>query len=162
MGMSLSDFPKSNQYRPFPRMHVQDIARQLLSSVAFLHKHDIAHTDNKPDNILIVDDAYREIPLTKDTDIVETAATRDKERVTVEKRTCRVLRKTEIRLIDFGLAMFMKGEKQMRRIQARRYRAPEVALGLPWSMPVDIFAVATVIGELRFGRLSRAASSCVH
>lgn len=83
-----------------------------------------------------------------------------------------MLRRTNIQLIDFGLAMFMKDSdgKQTRKIQARRYRAPEVALGLSsfirvpkqsvltsligleWTKAVDVFGAAAIIGELRFGK----------
>lgn len=44
----------------------EDIARQLLDGIAFLHKHKVVHRDLKPGNILIVKDGNKIIPLITD------------------------------------------------------------------------------------------------
>ena len=58
LGLSLYDFLRVNQYRPFMVDVVRDFGRQLLESVAYLHGLDLIHTDLKPENILLaaVDD----------------------------------------------------------------------------------------------------------
>ena len=55
LGPSLFDFLRRNKYRPFPVGMVQDFARQLLESVAYLHELALVHTDLKPENILLVE-----------------------------------------------------------------------------------------------------------
>jgi len=44
----------------------EDIARQLLNGIDFLHKHKVVHRDLKPGNILIVKDGNKIIPLITD------------------------------------------------------------------------------------------------
>ena len=58
LGLSLYDFLRVNQYRPFKMDVVREFGRQLLESVAYLHSLDLIHTDLKPENILLaaVDD----------------------------------------------------------------------------------------------------------
>ena len=58
LGLSLYDFLRVNQYRPFKIDVVRDFGRQLLESVAYLHSLQLIHTDLKPENILlaVVDD----------------------------------------------------------------------------------------------------------
>lgn len=59
LGMCVYDFLKENEFAPFPRHHIQDFARQLLGSVAFLHDLRLIHTDLKPENILLVHNDYK-------------------------------------------------------------------------------------------------------
>ena len=53
LGMSLYDFLKGHDYRPFPMFCVRDFARQLLKTLDFLHGFGLIHTDLKPENILL-------------------------------------------------------------------------------------------------------------
>lgn len=53
LGLSLYDFLRVNQYRPFKINVVRDFGRQLLESVAYLHSLQLIHTDLKPENILL-------------------------------------------------------------------------------------------------------------
>lgn len=75
--MCIYDFLKENDFKPFPRAHIQLFAKQLLSSVAcefittsfcirlvtdpglVLHDLHLVHTDLKPENILLVDSDAR-------------------------------------------------------------------------------------------------------
>ncbi|RKP06349.1 kinase-like domain-containing protein [Thamnocephalis sphaerospora] len=57
LGQSVFDFMKSNHFAPFPAEHIQQLAQQLITSVAFLHRIGLVHTDLKPENILLVNDA---------------------------------------------------------------------------------------------------------
>ncbi|KAI8367960.1 kinase-like domain-containing protein [Choanephora cucurbitarum] len=54
LGQSVFDYLKSNQFKPFPQSQIQQLAKQLLTSVAFLHELKLIHTDLKPENILLV------------------------------------------------------------------------------------------------------------
>ncbi|KAG0204773.1 dual specificity protein kinase kns1 [Mortierella sp. GBA30] len=62
LGQSIYDWLKDNAFCPFPANHVQQFARQLLTSVAFLHRMRLIHTDLKPENILLVNGDYRQVP----------------------------------------------------------------------------------------------------
>lgn len=53
LGLSLYDFLRVNQYRPFKVDVVRDFGKQLLESVAYLHSLQLIHTDLKPENILL-------------------------------------------------------------------------------------------------------------
>jgi serine/threonine protein kinase len=43
-GQSVFDFLKSNGFVPFPSSHIQKFAKQLFTSVAFLHDLNLIHT----------------------------------------------------------------------------------------------------------------------
>ncbi|KAG5986099.1 hypothetical protein E4U43_005667, partial [Claviceps pusilla] len=143
LGQSVFDFLKGNGFVPFPNSQIQNFARQLFTSVAFLHDLNLIHTDLKPENILLADDAYqtftynRKIPSSSNT-INRQASQR------------RVLLNTEIRLIDFGSATF-QDEYHSSVVSTRHYRAPEIILGLGWSFPCDIWSIGCILVEFFTG-----------
>ncbi|KAI9266046.1 kinase-like domain-containing protein [Sporodiniella umbellata] len=59
--------------------------------------------------------------------------------------------KSKIRLIDFGTACFDQ-KTVFTYIQSRFYRAPEVIVGSPYGLPIDIWSTGCVIAELLIGR----------
>ncbi|KAI0077893.1 CMGC/CLK protein kinase [Panus rudis PR-1116 ss-1] len=138
LGMCVYDFLKENEFAPFPRHHIQSFARQLLGSVAFLHELHLIHTDLKPENILLVNNEYDyvHIPISSK----RNAPTRPK----------RILRDTDIRLIDFGSATFEE-EYHSSVVSTRHYRAPEIILGLGWSYPCDAFSLGCILVEFYTG-----------
>ncbi|EHY56886.1 serine threonine protein kinase CMGC group [Exophiala dermatitidis] len=143
LGQSVFDFLKGNGFVPFPSSQIQSFARQLFTSVAFLHDLNLIHTDLKPENILLVHNAYqtftynRTIPSSSHT----TART---------ARQRRVLLDSEIRLIDFGSATF-DDEYHSSVVSTRHYRAPEIILQLGWSFPCDIWSIGCIIVEFFTG-----------
>jgi tRNA A-37 threonylcarbamoyl transferase component Bud32 len=116
LGPSLYDFLKRQKYRPFPLMVVRDFAKQLLETLEFLHSFRLIHTDLKPENVLLMNG--REVSY-KGHSIPE----------------C-----TRIKVIDFGGATY-DNEKKSSVVNTRQYRAPEVILGVGWSMPSDLWSV---------------------
>lgn len=116
LGPSLYDFQKRQKYRPFPLMCVRDFAKQLLETLEFLHSFRLIHTDLKPENILLLND--RE--------------------VNYKGRT--IPESTRIKVIDFGGATY-DNEKKSSVVNTRQYRAPEVILGVGWSMPSDLWSI---------------------
>ncbi|CCO28951.1 dual-specificity kinase [Rhizoctonia solani AG-1 IB] len=136
LGQCLYDFLKENQFTPFPRRHIQDFARSLLDSVAFLHDLQLIHTDLKPENILLVDSSYDSRPMPAG------LGRRGQSR--------HILRNTSIRLIDFGSATF-SDEYHSTVVCTRHYRAPEIILGLGWSFPCDAFSLGCILVELYTG-----------
>ena len=99
-------------------------AQQLCSSLHELSQKDLSiiHCDLKPENILLINP-----------------------------------KRSEIKLIDFGsschlgnitnathsLFMTHLGEKIYSYLQSRFYRSPEVLLGLPYDMNIDMWSLGT-------------------
>ena len=125
-GQSVFDFLKDNNYTPYPIEHVRQIAYELCLSVSFLHANRLTHTDLKPENILFYNSDY------------------SRDYITEEDRQCgkkaRVLKNSEIRLIDFGSTTF-DHEHHSTIVQTRHYRAPEVVmeLGMRNIFPSEMF-----------------------
>ncbi|KAI8063492.1 kinase-like domain-containing protein [Gongronella butleri] len=126
LGQSVFDFLKSNEFKPFPSHQIQQFAKQLLTSVAFLHDLNLIHTDLKPENILLVNPVCH-----------------------MDNKS-RVLDNTEIRLIDFGSATFER-DFHAGVVCTRHYRAPEIILGSGWSYPCDIWSIGCILVELFTG-----------
>ncbi|KAF8534073.1 kinase-like domain-containing protein [Trichophaea hybrida] len=143
LGMSVFDFLKGNSFSPFPSSHIQNFARQLLTSVAFLHDLNLIHTDLKPENILLVNNGYHTYSYNRPIPSSSTQTTR-------QGRTRRVLLDTDIRLIDFGSATF-DDEYHSSVVSTRHYRAPEIILGLGWSFPCDIWSIGCILVEFFTG-----------
>ncbi|KAK7454475.1 serine threonine protein kinase CMGC group [Stygiomarasmius scandens] len=137
-GMCVYDFLKENDFAPFPRQQIQSFARQLLGSVAFLHRESLIHTDLKPENILLVHNDYKVVH-------VPVPGKRN-----ATPRTKRILQSTDIRLIDFGSATFEK-EYHSQVVSTRHYRAPEIILGLGWSFPCDAYSLGCILVEFYTG-----------
>ncbi|KAI9781572.1 MAG: dual specificity protein kinase kns1 [Peltula sp. TS41687] len=143
LGQSVFDFLKSNAFVPFPNSHIQSFARQLFTSVAFLHDLNLIHTDLKPENILLVDSSYQTFTYNRQIPSSSTTVARS-------SRHRRVLLDTEIRLIDFGSATF-EDEYHSSVVSTRHYRAPEIILGLGWSYPCDIWSIGCILVEFFTG-----------
>ena len=132
LGASVFDFMKDNAFHPYPLDQVRHIAYQLCYAVDFLHrKVKLTHTDLKPENILFVDSDY---------DV------RCDSRGNVFKR----VRRTDVRLIDFGSATFVD-EHHSTVVSTRHYRAPEVILELGWHHPCDVWSIGCIVFELHQG-----------
>lgn len=55
-----------------------------------------------------------------------------------------------IKVTDFGSACFTNST-MFQYLQSRYYRAPEVILGLPYSMEIDVWSIGCIAAELFFG-----------
>lgn len=58
--------------------------------------------------------------------------------------------KSGIKIIDFGSSCF-ENEKLYTYIQSRFYRAPEIILGLPYTMAIDMWSFGCILVELHSG-----------
>ncbi|KAK4934317.1 hypothetical protein LTR28_010715, partial [Elasticomyces elasticus] len=143
LGQSVFDFLKSNQFVPFPSSHIQGFARQLFTSVAFLHDLNLIHTDLKPENILLVSNAYQTFTYNRTIPSSSTTTSRT-------SKYRKVLLDPEIRLIDFGSATF-DDEYHSTVVSTRHYRAPEIILNLGWSFPCDIWSIGCILVEFFTG-----------
>lgn len=126
LGLSVFDFMKANNYKPYPMDQARYIAYQLCYAVKFMHDNQLTHTDLKPEvssclpfqyftlnfqNILFVNSDY---------DIIET---NDR-----KKSKYKRVKNAAVRLIDLGSATF-DHEHHSAIVSTRHYRAPEVILG---------------------------------
>jgi dual specificity tyrosine-phosphorylation-regulated kinase 2/3/4 len=59
-------------------------------------------------------------------------------------------KRTNIKLIDLGSACYEE-QKLYSYIQSRFYRAPEVILGVPYTMAIDVWSLGCVLVELFLG-----------
>ena len=55
--------------------------------------------------------------------------------------------KSVIKVIDFGAACLLN-ERVYTYIQSRFYRAPEVILGIPYTMAIDMWSLGCILAEL--------------
>lgn len=162
-GENLHTVISSNPMSPLPKHQLQRIARQLLSGIAcklvfslstpcgclltLLHLgfHDlgIVHTDLKPSNIVLVTGASRHL---KNLDYDQAS-----EHYQKRGHYRHVLFKAEIRIIDFGVAIF-NDESHHPGVTTTPYRAPEITMLLDWSYPCDIWSIACTLVELFTGK----------
>ena len=132
LGPSLYDYLKQHNYCGFPMPCVRDFSRQLLEALDFMHSFGLIHTDLKPENILLLN--YREVPFKW------------------HGRTYMIPECTKVKVIDFGGATY-DNEKKSTVVNTRQYRAPEVIIGLGWSMPSDLWSAGCILVELYLGKL---------
>ncbi|XP_015180972.1 PREDICTED: dual specificity protein kinase CLK3 isoform X2 [Polistes dominula] len=132
LGLSVFDFLRDNNYQPYPLEHVRHMGYQLCYAVKFLHDNKLTHTDLKPENILFVDSDYDSTYNNK------------------KRKDVRRVKRTDIRLIDFGSATF-DHEHHSTIVSTRHYRAPEVILELGWSQPCDVWSIGCILFELYLG-----------
>lgn len=92
------------------------------------------HTDLKPENILLVNSDY------------DWQATSRR----ANARRKKVLKDTDIRLIDFGSATF-NDEYHSQVVSTRHYRAPEIILNMGWSFPCDAWSIGCILIEFYTG-----------
>ncbi|KAK9460164.1 kinase-like domain-containing protein, partial [Lipomyces oligophaga] len=57
---------------------------------------------------------------------------------------------SEIKMIDFGSSCLEK-ERMFTYIQSRFYRSPEVMLGIPYGLPIDMWSFGCILAELQIG-----------
>jgi dual specificity tyrosine-phosphorylation-regulated kinase 2/3/4 len=58
--------------------------------------------------------------------------------------------KSGIKIIDYGSSCFL-GQRIYTYIQSRFYRAPEIILGIPYTMAIDMWSFGCIIAELYTG-----------
>ncbi|OMJ26468.1 Serine/threonine-protein kinase AFC1 [Smittium culicis] len=151
LGPSVFDFLKYNEFRPFSLAQVQSFTSQLLKSVAYCHHLRMIHTDLKPENILLLSSEYSLADFG-----IKTSSNSSKNGENLDETPniikTKVLKSTDIKLIDFGSTTF-EDEYHSSVVSTRHYRAPEIILELGWTFPCDIWSIACVIIELLTGEV---------
>ncbi|XP_077454258.1 homeodomain-interacting protein kinase 3-like [Stigmatopora argus] len=57
----------------------------------------------------------------------------------------------KVKIIDFGLVQHVSETNQGRHFQNRRYRAPEIILGFPYTEAIDVWSLGCISAELFLG-----------
>ena len=144
LGLSVFDFMKMNDYRPYPMDQARYIAYQLVHAVKFLHDNRLTHTDLKPENILFLNSEHVTVPQPGGGGGDDVGAGR-------RRKPMRMVKDATVRLIDLGSATF-DHEHHSTIVSTRHYRAPEVILELGWSQPCDVWSIGCIMFELYTGQ----------
>ncbi|GAB7349246.1 hypothetical protein MBLNU459_g8404t2 [Dothideomycetes sp. NU459] len=144
-GASIASQTTAGNIPRLPYHITQQVMKQLLEALDFLHDCGIIHTDISPSNILI--------ELT-DPERAAEAATRTGDSRSILKSTPLVTteEKISIRLNDFGIACWVD-RHLTDRIQPAFLRAPEINLEAPWDASVDIYNLGCLAFQLITGDL---------
>ena len=142
LGLSLYHYIKLNNFMGFNIVQIQQIAKQLLEGVDFIHRNNIIHTDLKPENILFVNSDYKkilELPINIRNDKINNLFYNN-------------IKCCDIKIIDFGSALDDTEEECYGIINTRQYRAPEVILQCcPINNKTDIWSIGCILYELYTG-----------
>ncbi|KAI8819736.1 kinase-like domain-containing protein [Fimicolochytrium jonesii] len=133
LSQSVFDFLKDTGFVPFPILHTRDFGWQILEAVAFLHSLELIHTDLKPENLMLENNATKIVPGPRR-----------------NSKPRRELVTTRLRLIDFGSAIF-EDDYHSSVVSTRHYRAPEIILSTGWSYPCDMWSVGCILVEFCTG-----------
>jgi len=153
-GLMLGAGPK---HRGLLMTDIRDVTRRLLEGLRFMHSAGFAHTDLKCTNVMLRDSAFE----------LEAHPRADPGSGEVVARPSR--RPCEAVLIDFGMAMVPPkgslgtGPREGFRVGARHLRAPEVVLGMEWTVVIDLWSLGTLLYSLYTGdRLFRVHEDVEH
>ena len=138
LGISLYDFCRKTNYRPWKHSAVAVVTADVLSALACLHEISCVHTDVKLENVLF------ENPSDFDSSLIRSWSFR-------------------VKIIDFGGAVFLKhGQPGTGIINTRQYRSPEVLLNRGWGTSSDVWSLGCLVAELFAGELLFQTHSDLH
>lgn len=180
---SLYDIIKCGRYsKGLPLNIVKKITLQLLEAMDIINsKHEILHTDIKPDNVLVcgvsnrINEMITEVQNNKnlmsltrkfkpsnsikssikkcvnDLSFATIKKKYAKGKTNVETISDQYINNITTRLSDFGNCRDINYARY--DIQTRYYRAPEIMLGYKYNLTCDMWSVGCMIYELLFGEI---------
>jgi len=127
LGINLYEWIKNGGFRGVTVSMIRHITKEILISLEVLEQKKIVHCDLKPENILLRDPMQ----------IKPSLSSSD-------------LDKIGIKVIDFGSSCY-EDERIYTYVQSRFYRSPEVILGIPYNMSIDMWSLGCILAELYTG-----------
>ncbi|KAL6590446.1 kinase-like protein [Neocallimastix californiae] len=127
LGINLYEWIKNGGFRGVTISMIRHITKEVLTSLEVLEQKKIVHCDLKPENILLRDPMQ----------IKPSLSSSD-------------LDKIGIKVIDFGSSCY-ENERIYTYVQSRFYRSPEVILGIPYNMSIDMWSLGCILAELYTG-----------
>uniref|UniRef100_A0A4W3IQD7 Protein kinase domain-containing protein n=1 Tax=Callorhinchus milii TaxID=7868 RepID=A0A4W3IQD7_CALMI len=121
---NLFEFQKDHNFAPIPVRHIRTISKQVLTALQKLKELSIAHTDIKPENIMLVNHSRYPFKVK----LIDFGSA--------------------MPLPSFYASL---NEYTFPKIKSRFYRAPEILLGLPFCEQMDMWSFGCVIVELHLG-----------
>ncbi|PVU92871.1 hypothetical protein BB561_003572 [Smittium simulii] len=147
LSINLYEWLKANYFIGTPQILLRSFTRQILSAIILLGNNHIIHCDLKPENILLT----KLPPLPPSKKGMPTSHSRS-----VHPMAPKILPQDmergyyQLKIIDFGSSCF-EHDRVYTYIQSRFYRSPEVILGLPYGLPIDMWSLGCIIYELLTG-----------
>lgn len=177
-GMSLYDAFLSRKFAPYSISTVRQIMYKLASGLQIIHKTGFVHTDIKLENILLPPnfdlDQYNENNSSNNSihqsdpssdDFISRRSSSsnvnigisidcgqniDKSQNDENLDRKSYLNQIDARLIDFG-SLQSATSWHANLVTTRRYRAPEIMMGLRWGKECDIWSLGCILIELATG-----------
>ncbi|KAG9010783.1 hypothetical protein FRB94_009864 [Tulasnella sp. JGI-2019a] len=161
LGSDLQSLQRAQPSRRFTLTTTKRTVKQVLLSLDYVHAEcGVVHTDLKPDN-LMVDLGHQEMAIRKllDDNPSRTYPPRIAPYISSDPILTIVSQplpnlglradynNLKIKLSDFGESTWKDKHRMGQDISPVGLRAPEVVLGLPWSTPVDIWALGCLVFE---------------
>ena len=156
LGKSLYDFLKENGFKGYPMSQIQRIAKQVFEGIGVMHRMGLIHTDLKPENLMFTKLSAKRIenshnwPINVRAKVRKTFFQHDDPDANLDYF---VIKDPEIRIIDFGGAIYIKDDDCHGIINTRQYRSPEVILNCQWNEKSDVWGIACILAELYTGEV---------
>jgi serine/threonine protein kinase len=141
---------------------LRKIAFQLLLALVSLHKEGIIHADIKPENCLLnfPSSLFHSADASNASMTSSNPPSSSSETLNPSFESIRYLRQLppdfEIKLTDFGNSIHVTEISQYFQsfeIQSLPYRAPEVLIGIPFQLAIDLWSLGVLLLELCTGKL---------
>lgn len=190
-GISLFDALKARKFIPYSTATIRAIMYKLVEGLQILHKTGLIHTDIKLENILLPPNfdlnladennanntniGHQSDPSSDDfiskrysNSNISTGISIDLSNMSnknhfIESADQKLdLNQIDVRLIDFS-SLQSSGTWHDNLATTRRYRAPEIMMGLKWGSECDIWSLGCILVELATGDIIfDAKDDCLH
>ncbi|PVV02352.1 hypothetical protein BB560_003195 [Smittium megazygosporum] len=147
LSINLYEWLKANYFIGTPQILLRSFTKQILSCLLLLSKNRVIHCDLKPENILLTKKPPLP-PSKKNGPVTASRAMLPMSPKVLPQDMSRGM--YQIKIIDFGSSCY-ENNRIYTYIQSRFYRSPEVILGLPYGLQIDMWSLGCIIYELLSG-----------